>query len=78
MGGDKTAANFEGCVRTIVGDRGGRVDEVKFEPNGKWARVRIEWTSPENRLAILLDLEAEEVHDLLSADEMEELRRRGG
>ena len=68
---DTSAAKFEGCVRTIVGDRGGRVDDVKFEPNGKWARVRIEWTSPENRLAILLDLEAEEVHDLLSAEEMD-------
>ena len=77
MGNDTSAGRFVACVESIVGDRGGTVDDVTFEPNGKWARVRIEWTSPENRLAILLDLEAEEVHDLLSPEEMEALRRGG-
>ena len=77
MGSDASAGKFVTCVETIVAKRNGRVDDVKFEPNGRWARVRFWWENPQDRLAILLDLEAEEVHDLLSAEEMDELRLRG-
>ena len=74
---DTSAAGFVACVESIVASRNGEVDDVKFEPNGKWARVRFTYSRPEDRLAILLDLEAEEVYDLLSAEEMDELRLRG-
>lgn len=74
MGSDKSAGKFVECVESIVAHRNGTVDDVEFEPNGRWARVHFEWTRPQDRLAILLDLEAEEVHDLLSAEELDELR----
>jgi len=77
MGGDTSAGKFVACVETIVANRNGRVDDVKFEPNGRWARVRFWWENPQDRLAILLDLEAEDVHDLLSAEEMDGLRGGG-
>ena len=73
---DGSAATFEACVRRIVEARSGEVDDVKFEPNGRWARVRFTWRSYDDKLAILLDLEADQEHDLLSAEEMDDLRRR--
>jgi hypothetical protein len=78
MGDDTSAGKFEECVRTIVASHNGTVDDVKFEPNGKWARVRFEWEDPQDRYAILFDLQAEETEDLLSADEMDALRQRLG
>jgi hypothetical protein len=77
MGGDTSAGKVEGCVRKIVADRHGEVAEVRFEPNGRWARVLFSWESPSDRLAIIFDLQAEDVQDLLSSDEMEELRGGG-
>jgi len=46
-----------------------------FHPSGKWARVLFEWDTPEKKFAIALDLEAEEVHDLASAADLDGFRR---
>lgn len=78
MGDDKSAGKFEDCVRGIVADRGGRVDDpprgVMFHPSGRWARVLFEWQTHEEKLGIVLDLEPEEVHDLASAGDIDALR----
>ena len=52
------------------------VDEVivKFEPNGRWARVGFSWDDEEEKEALLEDLEADQVLDLLSAEEMDGFR----
>ena len=49
---------------------------MRFEPNGKRARVRFRWNTQDEKRAIIFDLQAEDVHDddLLSADEMDALR----
>jgi hypothetical protein len=76
IGNDSSAGKFESCVRKIVEDRGGTVHprDVMFHPNGKWARVRFEWETYEQRLGIILDLEAEKVEDLVEAGEIDTLR----
>jgi hypothetical protein len=78
MGGDTSARRFEACVKEIVesGDRA-RLDDVKFELNGRWARVRFEWDDAEVRNAVIYDLEAEEVQDLISGDDLDRLRGGG-
>jgi hypothetical protein len=74
LDGDTSAGKFEECVIGLVAERQNRVDDVKFEPNGKWARVLIRWDDPEHRRAILIDLEADEEYEVLSAEEMDQLR----
>ena len=73
MGGDTSAANAEQCIRTIVEARGGRIEDVKFEPNGRWARVYFYWEDPHVKHAIVLDLQAQQVLDVISGDEMDSL-----
>ena len=76
--GDQSARQAEACIREIVGNRNGRVDSVRFEPNGKRAKVRFWWDTYEQKQQILFDLQGEDAHDddLLSAAEMDELRAR--
>ena len=52
------------------------VDDVLFEANGKRARVRFWWENHDDKLAIVLDLEADDVQDVFSADEMDDRRSR--
>jgi hypothetical protein len=80
MGDDTSARKAEGCIQEIVSSHNGEVDWVRFEPNGKRARVRFWWNTLDEKRAIIFDLEAEDVHDddLLSADEMDELREHLG
>ena len=72
--GDPSAPRFEECVRTIVDEEGGRVDVLRFEPNGKWARVGFSWDDPRVKYAVVYDLEGREVLDLLSAGELDGIR----
>jgi hypothetical protein len=76
IGADESAARAESCIRQLVESRNGEVDWVRFEPNGKRARVRFRWNTQDEKRAIIFDLQAEDVHDddLLSADEMDALR----
>jgi hypothetical protein len=78
MGTDTSARKAEGCIGDLVSSHNGEVDWVRFEPNGRRARVRFWWNTQEEKRAIIFDLQAEDVHDddLLSADEMDELRER--
>ena len=76
MGDDRSARKFDECVRSIVQTRNGRVDDVLFEANGKRARVRFWWENHDDKLAIVLDLEADDVQDVFSADEMDDRRSR--
>jgi len=73
MGDDTSKVRFDECVRTIVDQDGGRVDAVWFEQNGKWAHVHLYWESLEQKAVILLDLEAEDVVDLVTPAEMDDL-----
>ena len=76
--GDPSASRFEECVATIVAGASGESDAdklmVKFEPNGKWARVGFSWDDPRVKYAVVYDLEGREVLDLLSAGELDGIR----
>ena len=68
----------EQCIRKIVEDRGGEVADVKFEPNGRWARVNFYWEDPRVKHGIVLDLQAQQVLDVISAEEMDALNGGDG
>jgi len=76
MGGDASAGKFEECVKSIVANAGGRVDEVRFEPNGRFARFHFYWDNAQVKHAVIYDLQADEVLDVFSADEMDSIRLR--
>jgi hypothetical protein len=78
MGDDGSASKFESCVTEIVSADGGEVEEVKYELNGKWARVRFHWDDAGVKQAVIYDLRADEVVDLISGEERDELRLRDG
>jgi hypothetical protein len=67
---------FAECVRTIVAADGGENTDVQFEPNGRWARVHFYWEDPDVKSAVVYDLQAQDVIDLISADAIETLRLR--
>jgi hypothetical protein len=71
--GDKSRAKFESCVNTIVQARGGEVDSIYYESNGKWARVTFHWDTHTQRDMIIHDLAGDDAVDLLSLVEAEEL-----
>ena len=73
LDGDTTKRHFEECVRKIVAADGGGVESVWFEQNGKLAHVHIYWETPQQKQQIVLDLEAEDVIDLLSPAEVDDL-----
>lgn len=73
QGDDRSKRRFEQCVREIVASDGGSVESVWFELNAKFAHIHLWWETLEQKAAILYDLEAEEVVDLVSADEADEL-----
>jgi hypothetical protein len=72
--GDPSKRKFEECVRSIVADDGGRVESFWFEQNGRYARVRFYWDTHEQKAKIIFDLEGEEVIDLLTTQEVDDLR----
>jgi hypothetical protein len=73
-GDHPTKAKFESCARDIVAGDGGSVDgEIRFEPNGKFAHIHIEWDTPEQKRKIIFDLDAVEVVDLYSAEEIDDM-----
>ena len=69
-----TKAKFESCARDIVAGDGGSVDgEIRFEPNGKFAHIHIQWDTPEQKRRIIFDLDAVETVDLYSAAEIDDM-----
>lgn len=73
-GDNPTKAKFESCARDIVAGDGGSVDgEIRFEPNGKFAHIHIEWDTPEQKRRIIFDLDAVETVDLYSAAEIDDM-----
>ena len=76
-GNDTSKRKFEECVRSIVADDGGRVEELWFEQNGRYARVRFHWETQDDKTRILFDLEGDEVIDLMSPQEVDELAKGG-
>jgi hypothetical protein len=73
MGDDHSKRRFADCVGRIVDADGGRVESLWFEANGKWAHAHVYSDTPEQKRDILLDLEADQVIDLYSPDEIDEL-----
>lgn len=79
MGDDHSKGRFQKCVEDIVDEDGGRVDGVWFELNGKFAHVHVYWETQDQKANIIFDLEADQVVDLLSVEEAEDIaRERGG
>jgi hypothetical protein len=72
-GGDPSKLKFEECVESIVAKAGGRVESLWFEQNGKFAHIHIYWETHEQRANIVFDLQAEDVIDLISPREVDEL-----
>jgi hypothetical protein len=73
IGKDPTRVRAKECIESLVADRGGSATFVMFERNGKFARVVLEYPSDDEKAAIVLDLEADEVIDLLPPDQLDEL-----
>jgi hypothetical protein len=73
-GGDPSAKKFEQCVRTVVGRAGAEIVDVKFEPNGRFARVLYYWDEPRAKSKVDHDLQSQQVVELVSADDLEGLR----
>jgi hypothetical protein len=73
IGKDPTRVHAKECIEKLVSDRGGRATFVMFERNGKFARVVLDYPSDDEKAAIILDLEADEVIDLLPPDQLDEL-----
>jgi hypothetical protein len=71
IGDDASRMHASHCIDVITGKAGGRADQTWFELNGKYARVLIEWSTPDEKARIVLDLEAEEVIDLYSPEEID-------
>ena len=74
MGGDTSARRFEACARRIVESAGAEVVDLKFEPNGRWARIYFYWDDPRVKHKVILDMDGRDVVDLISADDLEGLR----
>jgi hypothetical protein len=74
--GDTSRAKFESCVNSIVQARGGEVESIYYESNGKWARVTFHWDRRTQRDMIVHDLEGDDPVDLLTLVEAEELEVR--
>jgi hypothetical protein len=72
----KTRAEFETCVKNIVEVRGGTFEELYFEVNGRWARVKFKWADHYQKAMIVYDLEGTDVIDVLTTAEADELERR--
>jgi hypothetical protein len=73
MGSNQSKVKFEECVRNIVASDGGSVDQIWFEPNGQFAHIHISWDTPEQKRSIVFDLGAEDIVDLHSAEEIDNL-----
>jgi hypothetical protein len=71
MDGDMSKRRFDDCVRRIVEEDGGAVESLWFEQNGKFARVHIEWNTPDQKALIIFDLQAEDGIDVLSPLEVD-------
>ena len=72
IGDDYSRVNAKHCIEAITSKAGGSAHESWFELNGKYARVLIEWASPEEKAKILFDLEGDQVIDLYSPEEIDE------
>jgi hypothetical protein len=73
-GDHPTKAKFESCARDVVAGDGGSVDgEIRFEPNGRFAHIHIQWDTPEQKRKIIFDLDAVETVDLYSAAEIDDM-----
>jgi hypothetical protein len=73
MGDSRSNVRFEECVGTIVADAGGRLEQLWLEQNGKFAHAHIRWETPDQKARIVYDLEADQVIDLVSPAEIDEL-----
>ena len=73
MGDSMLKVRFEECVGQIVADAGGTLEQLWFEQNGKFAHGHIRWETPEQKAHIVYDLEADQVIDLVSPQEIDEL-----
>jgi hypothetical protein len=70
---DTSRAGFETCVNDIAGRYGGSVTRFDYETNGKWARGCLDWPDHERKNKIINLLQAEDVVDLLSRDDVNNL-----
>jgi hypothetical protein len=75
MGESDSKVRFEECLRDIVASDGGAVERVWFELNGKFAHAHVYWETLEQKAAIVFDVEADQVIDLASPQEIDEWAR---
>jgi hypothetical protein len=81
-GGDNSSAKVKQCISTIVTaaggalQHGGEVGEVRFEGNGRYARLRFFWADHVIKRDVIYDLQADEVVDLIDDDERDDLQTR--
>src|SRR6476620_5320866 len=71
---DHSKRGVDKCIRKIVvnGNGANVVGDILFEANGKFAHVHVEYADEEQRLNLILDLEADQAVDLLLADDIDD------
>jgi hypothetical protein len=66
-------ATFESCLKKVVEDAGGKASDVWFEQNGTYAHALVEWETLDQKAAIVFDIEADEVIDVMSPADLDKL-----
>jgi len=77
LGEDTSSGKIRDCVEAIVAAAGGRMDDLTFEVNGRFARMKFFWENVQVKHAVIFDLEADHVVDVLSGEERSDLQLRG-
>jgi uncharacterized protein YkuJ len=72
--GDASKVKFESCLRRIVKDAGGDVEQVRFEANGKWAHAHVSYDDADQLRNIVFDTGADTQVELLTAEEIDSLQ----
>jgi hypothetical protein len=74
--GDPSKVKFANCLKKIVKDSGGDVDQVLFEMNGKWAHAHIKYDTDDQLRNIVFDTGADTAVELLTAEEIDQLQNQ--
>jgi hypothetical protein len=72
---DHSKVRVAACIEEIVGQQPGAevIGPIYFEANGKFAHVHVEYRDDEQRLNLIVDLEAEQAVDLFPASDIGDL-----
>jgi hypothetical protein len=76
MDGDTSKGRFKQCLHDIVEADGGHVERVDFDLTGTYAYAIIDWSTFDQKVAIVFDTGPVEVVDLTDSDTLDDLLNR--